>query len=111
MAGGLGECRNIAYLASAFNVRCIPHSWGLGVATAATLQLIASLPSVPPRLVQDPPMLEVDITKNALRDNPLCEGPVIEDGFALVPSGPGTGAKVNVAAVREVAKSVTESHA
>ncbi|NYE45447.1 D-galactarolactone cycloisomerase [Spinactinospora alkalitolerans] len=109
MAGGVGECRNIAYLASAFNTRCVPHSWGLGINTAATLQLLSAMPQYPPRLIEDPPMLEVDSSASSLRDEALVDGPVIKDGFAYLPENPGIGAVVNQSAVERIASPIRES--
>src|SRR5437763_12310147 len=43
-AGGISERKKIADMANAFGVRVNPHVWGTGIALAASLQLIASLP-------------------------------------------------------------------
>src|SRR3984893_5972600 len=51
-AGGISECKKIADMANAFGVRVNPHVWGTGVALAASLQLIATLPDKPPRLIE-----------------------------------------------------------
>jgi len=47
-------------MANAFGVRVNPHVWGTGVAMAASLQLIATLPDNPPGLNPIPPLLEFD---------------------------------------------------
>jgi D-galactarolactone cycloisomerase len=47
-------------MASAFGVRVNPHVWGTGVALAASLQLIATLPDNPPSLNPIAPLLEFD---------------------------------------------------
>ena len=47
-AGGLSECKKIADMAEAFGVRYNPHVWGTGIAIAASLQLLAVLPSHTP---------------------------------------------------------------
>ncbi|WOH80373.1 mandelate racemase/muconate lactonizing enzyme family protein [Bradyrhizobium sp. BEA-2-5] len=50
-AGGLSECKKIADMAETFGLRCIPHVWGTGIAIAASLHLLAVLPSnTPPSL-------------------------------------------------------------
>jgi D-galactarolactone cycloisomerase len=95
LAGGLSECRNIAYLASAYNVRCIPHAWGTCVCLAATLQMLAATPDYPPRLLPEEPMLEVDTTPNPLRDELAVEPIGIEDGYVQVPDIPGIGVEIN----------------
>jgi D-galactarolactone cycloisomerase len=62
-AGGLSECKKIADMAEAFGVRYNPHVWGTGIAIAASLQLLAVLPShTPPSLAPVAPMLEFDRT-------------------------------------------------
>jgi D-galactarolactone cycloisomerase len=48
-AGGLSECKKIADMAEAFGIRYNPHVWGTGIAIAASLQLLAVLPSPPNR--------------------------------------------------------------
>jgi D-galactarolactone cycloisomerase len=47
-------------VANAFGVRVYPHVWGTGVALAAALQLIATLPDNPPSLNPIPPLFEFD---------------------------------------------------
>ena len=47
-AGGLTECKKIADMSEAFGVRYNPHVWGTGIAIAASLQLLAVLPSHTP---------------------------------------------------------------
>ncbi len=44
-AGGISECKKIFDMASAFGVRCNPHVWGTGISIAASLQLLAVVPS------------------------------------------------------------------
>jgi D-galactarolactone cycloisomerase len=90
-AGGLSEVRNIAVLANTWNIQCWPHVWGTGVAIAAALHLLASLPDSPPSLTPLEPMLELDRTPNRLREE--TEGGLIqmEEGYIRVPTGPGLG--------------------
>ena len=47
-AGGLSECKKIADMAEAFGIRYNPHVWGTGIAIAASLQLLAVLPTHTP---------------------------------------------------------------
>jgi D-galactarolactone cycloisomerase len=57
-AGGLSECKKIADMAEAFGVRYNPHVWGTGIAIAASLQLLAVLPThTPTSLAPLEPML------------------------------------------------------
>src|ERR1041384_2514789 len=53
-AGGLSECKKIADMAEAFGVRYNPHVWGTGIAIAASLQLLAVLPSHTPTSIPRP---------------------------------------------------------
>ena len=67
-AGGLSECKKIADMAEAFGVRYIPHVWGTGIAIAASLQLLAVLPShTPASLAPIEPLLEFDRTEHPIR--------------------------------------------
>ena len=95
-AGGLSECKKIADMAEAFGVRYNPHVWGTGIAIAASLQLLAVLPShTPPSLAPIEPMLEFDRTEHPIRQAMLT--PPIEHirGIVAVPDGPGLGIEVD----------------
>ena len=71
-AGGLSECKKIADMAEAFGVRYNPHVWGTGIAIAASLQLLAVLPShTPHSLAPVEPMLEFDRTEHPIRQSLL----------------------------------------
>ncbi len=98
-AGGLTEIARIAALASAFHVHCLPHVWGSGVALAAGLQFLATLPPSPytarPAAPYNEPLLEWDANPNPLRTEILREPIVPEEGRAAVPQGPGLGVEIN----------------
>ena len=49
-AGGYTEMLKIIALASAWNIRCIPHVWGTAVGLAANLPLQAAMPHFPTSL-------------------------------------------------------------
>jgi D-galactarolactone cycloisomerase len=66
-AGGISECKKIFDMANAFGIRCNPHVWGTGVTIAASLQLLAVVPEVPPGLFPVAPMLEFDCTDHPIR--------------------------------------------
>jgi len=82
-AGGITECRRIAALAQAFNVRYAPHAWGGAVCLAATVHLAASLPNFL--------ICELDRVPNPLRDELTLERPDFRDGFLHLPARPGLG--------------------
>jgi D-galactarolactone cycloisomerase len=95
-AGGLSECKKIADMAEAFGVRYNPHVWGTGVAIAASLQLLAVVPThTPTSLAPVEPMLEFDRTEHPIRQA-ILTSPIEHDGGVLrVPGGPGLGIEVN----------------
>jgi len=86
-------------LASTFGVHCLPHVWGSGIATAAGLHLLATLPPSPhtanPIPPYNEPLLEWDSTLNLLRTDLLTEPFVLEGGTLHVPTGAGLGIAVN----------------
>jgi len=107
-AGGLSEGKKIAAMANAFQIQCIPHVWGTGVAQAAALHFLATLPACPPVRNPQPlwhhPLLEFDRTPNPFRGR-VAPDPTLEpDGTVRVPSGPGLGIEVDEAAVRHFAR-------
>jgi D-galactarolactone cycloisomerase len=103
-AGGLSECKKIADMAEAFGVRYNPHVWGTGIAIAASLQLLAILPShTPPSLAPLEPMLEFDRTEHPLRQAVLTQPIEHAGGIVRVPGGPGLGIEIDRAALARCA--------
>lgn len=95
-AGGLSECKKIADMAEAFGVRYNPHVWGTGIAIAASLQLLAVLPShTPTSLNPLEPMLEFDRTEHPIRQALLMHPIEHVKGVVRVPDGPGLGVEVD----------------
>ena len=94
-AGGITEVKKIGALANTFGVELIPHSWGTGIALHAAMQLISNLDTVPGRMYQSTPWMELDRTENALRD--VLTEPLItaEKGMLKVPDRPGLGVEIN----------------
>ena len=107
VCGGISEIRQIQALASAHNLRLIPHVWGSGVALAAALQVCAALPLAPytHRAVpaQNEPVIEFDRSRNPLRDELLTSGFVLREGYLDVPAGPGLGVEVDMEVVARYA--------
>lgn len=104
--GGISEAVKIATLARTFGVQVIPHVWGSGIALAAALHFIASLPPSPhsanPLPALNEPMLEFDRNPNPLRDTLLREPFTLEgDGTVLIPQRPGLGIEVDEAVVAQ----------
>jgi len=99
-AGGLSECKKIADMSEAFGVRYNPHVWGTGIAIAASLQLLAVLPShTPTSLSPLEPMLEFDRTEHPIRQAILTQPIEHKGGMVRVPDGPGLGIEVDRAAL------------
>ncbi|MDA9445102.1 mandelate racemase [Bradyrhizobium sp. CCBAU 51745] len=95
-AGGLTECKKIADMSEAFSVRYNPHVWGTGIAIAASLQLLAVLPShTPTSLAPLEPMLEFDRTEHPIRQAILKEPIEHRSGIVRVPDDPGLGIEVD----------------
>jgi len=95
-AGGLSECKKIADMAEAFGVRYNPHVWGTGIAIAASLQLLAVLPTQTPNsLAPVEPMLEFDRTEHPIRQAILMRPIEHVRGAVRVPEGPGLGIEID----------------
>ncbi len=97
-SGGFSEWGKILALATSHNIATIPHVWGSGVAVAAALHALATVPPFPftanPLPLVNAPVVEFDRTHNPLRDD-LLETPFrLEAGALAVPSGPGLGIRV-----------------
>lgn len=94
-------------MASAHNLRVIPHAWGSGVGLAAALQICASLPLAPYTYqavpAENEPIIEFDRTHNPLRDDLLVSEFAVRDGYVDVPTGPGLGVKVDMDVVAKYA--------
>jgi D-galactarolactone cycloisomerase len=100
VCGGLSEAQKILALASSYGVKVIPHVWGSGVAFAAGLHFVASLPPMPhtarPVPLQNEPVIEYDRNPNPLRED-LCQTRIsLRDGRVVVPNTPGLGIDINM---------------
>jgi D-galactarolactone cycloisomerase len=100
-AGGLSEMMRIIALATAWNVRCIPHVWGTGVGLAANLQLQAAMPHFPTSLFPEESLIEFDRSPNPLREELVEEEFIIEGTRLLIPERPGLGVTLNKAVVKK----------
>jgi D-galactarolactone cycloisomerase len=103
-AGGLTECKKIADMSEAFGIRYNPHVWGTGIAIAASLQLLAVLPShTPPSLAPIAPMLEFDRTEHPIRSAILARPIEHVDGIVRISDGPGLGIEIDRNAISRFA--------
>ncbi len=93
--GGYSEMLKIIAMATAWNLRCIPHVWGTAVGLAANLQLQAAMPHFPTSLNPEESLMEYDRTPNPLR-NELVEEEFLMDGTKMIiPFRPGLGITLN----------------
>lgn len=97
-SGGFSEWTKILGLATSHNLATIPHVWGSGVAVAAALHALATVPPFPftanPLPLVNAPVVEFDRTRNPLRDDLLEEAFELEAGALKVPEGPGLGIRL-----------------
>lgn len=104
-AGGFSEWQNIQALASASGIWVIPHVWGSGVALAAALHVLATIPPFPhtanPIPLQNEPVVEFDRNPNPLRDDLLVNPILLTDGRVPIPQGAGLGIKIDEAILME----------
>jgi L-alanine-DL-glutamate epimerase-like enolase superfamily enzyme len=81
--GGPGAFSEVASLASAAGLACVPHVWGSGVTFSANLHTVLAEPSVE--------LFEYCTLPNPLRDALLVEPVGFENGMLSVPTAPGLG--------------------
>jgi D-galactarolactone cycloisomerase len=105
LCGGISEVLFIAEMARLWSIQCIPHCWGSALAIAATLQVLACLPSDTWGFSSDAPMLEFDTYENPFRDQIITQPFAIdEQGYVAVPTGPGLGVEVREDLVKKFTK-------
>jgi len=102
-AGGISEIQKIAEMASQHNVPISFHTWGDGVALAASVHLSAAL--------KECTLMELDYTYNPLRSELLRDPLELKDGFLVPPEAPGLGIEVDQEALRGFAFSGAEEFA
>ena len=100
VCGGISEWTKILALAQAFGVWTIPHCWGSGIALAAALHALATIPLFPhtanPVPMQNEPVIEYDRNYNPLRDDLLKGGFKLTGGRVEVPDLPGLGVEIDM---------------
>jgi len=94
-AGGITEIRKITALAAKHNVPVSFHTWGDGVALAASVHLSAAL--------KDCIVMELDYTYNPLREELLLNPFQVGNGFLIPPDQPGLGVELNQQALQRFA--------
>ena len=99
-AGGITEIRKITALAARHKVPVSFHTWGDGVALAASVHLSAVL--------KDCIVMELDYTYNPLREELLLEPFKAQNGFLIPLERPGLGIELNPNALERFAFSGSE---
>jgi L-alanine-DL-glutamate epimerase-like enolase superfamily enzyme len=94
-AGGITEIRKITALAGQRNVPVSFHTWGDGVALAASVHLSAAL--------KDCIVMELDYTDNPLREELLREPFKVKNGYLIPSEKPGLGIELNQEALQRFA--------
>jgi D-galactarolactone cycloisomerase len=94
-AGGISEIRKIAAIAAKHKVPVSFHTWGDGVALAASVHLSAALKNCI--------VMELDYTYNPLREELLTDPFKVENGYLVSPEKPGLGIELSQAALQRFA--------
>ncbi len=94
-AGGISEIRKITAIAAKHKVPVSFHTWGDGVALAASVHLSAAL--------KDCIVMELDYTYNPLREELLTDPFKVQNGYLVPPEKPGLGIELNQSALQRFA--------
>jgi D-galactarolactone cycloisomerase len=98
VCGGFTAWSDILTLAKSFGVQVIPHVWGSGIAVAAALHAVATVPPIPhtanPIPLLNETVLEFDRKHNPLRDELLDQPFELISGRIVIPHQPGLGVTV-----------------
>jgi D-galactarolactone cycloisomerase len=98
--GGITEIKKISALAAKHGVPISFHTWGDGVALAASVHLSAAL--------KECGLMELDYTYNPLREELLRQPFHVQNGFLYPPEVPGLGVDLNEDALRKFSFSGAE---
>lgn len=101
--GGFLDALHVASAAAAASIAVYPHMFGTAINLFATLQLLAALPPGTSAHWPAEPLLELDRTPNALRED-LAQNPLIRKADVVqVPSGAGLGLEIDRAVLTRYA--------
>ncbi len=90
---GFGQAVKIASMAETYEINVAPHNYYSHLADLHSLHFCAVLPNVR--------IMEIDIDDVPWKGALVTRPPVIQDGHALIPAGPGWGADIDEAVLRE----------
>jgi galactonate dehydratase len=95
---GITVIRRMAAIAETYYIAAAPYHDGGPVATAAALQLAASLPNF---FIQQIPLPEAEEDRRMRAEIAGTAVETVKDGFASLPAGPGLGITVNDEALKK----------
>ena len=93
--GGISAARHIIALAHAHGVQVNPHVWGSAVAQAASLQVLAAIPTTHHSVFAASPVLEYDRSSHPFRRQLVADAIEMNDGMVRIPDRPGLGIEIN----------------
>ena len=99
--GGITAAKQIINLAHSFGIEVNPHVWGSAIAQAASIQVIASIPTTHHSLFARSPILEYDQSSHPFRRELLNNPFKLKDGMINVSSKPGLGIDVNMDTIKK----------
>jgi len=89
---GIWQSLKIAALAETFEVNVAPHNFYGHLSTMMSAHFSAAVPNFR--------VMEIDVDDVAWKDDIVTVPPVVEDGYLLLPEGPGWGTDIDEAVVR-----------
>ncbi len=95
---GISEIRRMAVIAETYYIAAAPYHDGGPIATAAALQLAASIPNF---FIQQIPNSEAEDDRRMRAEIAGAGLEAVKDGFAALPTGPGLGITVNEEAFKK----------
>ena len=99
--GGITAAKQIINLAHSFGIEVNPHVWGSSIAQAASIQVIASIPTTHHSIFARSPILEYDQSSHPFRRDLLNNPLNLKDGMINVSSEPGLGIDVNIDTIKK----------
>ena len=89
---GVAESLKIAAMADAYEINVAPHNFYGHLATMMSAHFCAVVPNFR--------IMEIDLDRVPWYDDLVTITPTVENGYLLLPDGPGWGTEINEEAVR-----------
>ena len=99
--GGITGAKHIINLAHSFGVEVNPHVWGSAIAQAASIQVIASIPSTHFSIFAREPILEYDQSSHPFRRELLSTPFELVNGMINISEDKGLGIEVNLETIKK----------